>query len=461
MPELFSGTTGDTVLLDRAGREMSYRRITVQVLGGADTGASAVADGGEIAVGTGDGNDLKLSDPSVSRHHCVISVRAKGYQLADLGSTNGTLVVGIGVEKAWIKPGTIIDIGHTRLRFDVLDDRVRETLASEERWGRALGRSQGMRRIFALMPRLAATDSTVLLEGETGTGKSLLADVLHDASPRRAAPFMVVDCGAIPPTLIESELFGHEKGAFTGAVGARRGVFEAAAGGTVFLDEIGELPIDLQPRLLRALEDRVVRRVGGNEQVKLDVRLLAASNRDLRQEVNRGRFRSDLFYRLATVRLRVPPLRERRDDIAVLACHFWAQFAGDPGAAPPAELLADWLKREWPGNVRELRSAVERAVLFDDPAIWAEISTTISLPEERALDARGPDAPALAFDDAASFRVAKERAVGDWERAYVRELVRRHDGNLSRAARAARMDRNHLRELLRRHGVTAQDDTQG
>jgi DNA-binding NtrC family response regulator len=436
---------------------MSYRRISVHVVAGADAGASAIADGGEISVGTNPGNDLTLTDPSVSRHHCVIAVRARGYQLSDLGSTNGTQVAGIGIDRAYIKPGIVIDVGQTKLRFDVLDDRVHEPLASEERWGRALGRSAGMRRIFALLPKLAAADSTVLLEGETGTGKSLLADVIHDASPRRGAPFMVVDCGAIPPTLIESELFGHEKGAFTGAQAARRGVFEAAAGGTVFLDEIGELPLEMQPRLLRALDDRVVRRVGGNDQIRLDVRVIAATNRDLRAEVNRGRFRSDLFFRLATVRLRVPPLRERRDDIAVLACHFWAQFAGDAGAAPPAELLTDWLKREWPGNVRELRSAVERAVLFDDPAIWAEISTTISLPES----AREPAVTVEpVFDETASFRVAKEKAVAEWERAYVRELVRRHDGNLSRAARAARMDRNHLRELLRRHGLSAQDDTQ-
>jgi DNA-binding NtrC family response regulator len=458
MPAELSGTGDGTVLLDRTGREMSYRRISVHVLSGVDAGATAVADGGEIAIGTGPGNDLTLTDPSVSRHHCVIAVRARGYQLSDLESTNGTSISGIGIQNAWIKPGVVIDVGETKLRFDLHGDRVRETLATEERWGRALGRSQGMRRLFALMPRLAATDSTVLLEGETGTGKSLLADVLHDASPRRAAPFMVVDCGAIPPTLIESELFGHEKGAFTGAQSTRRGVFEAAAGGTVFLDEIGELPLDMQPRLLRALDDRVVRRVGGNEQIQLDVRVVAATNRDLRQEVNRGRFRSDLFYRLATVRLRVPPLRERRDDIGVLAGHFWTQFAGDSDAAPPAELLTDWLKREWPGNVRELRSAVERAVLFDDPAIWAEISTTISLPVPITGRPDGGAAAAVAFDETASFRVAKERAVAEWERGYVGELVRRHDGNLSRAARAARMDRNHLRELLRRHGVTAQDD---
>ena len=449
-----SATTGAaTVLLDRTGRELSYQRISLTVVAGVDLGRSASSEDGEISIGTAVGNDLTLTDPSVSRHHCVLAVGPRGYQLSDLGSTNGTMVAGVGVERAWLKPGAQIELGQTRLRVDVLDDRVREPLASEERWGRALGRSPGMRRIFAILPRLAGSDSTVLIEGETGTGKSLLAEVLHDASARRAAPFMVVDCSAIPPTLVESELFGHEKGAFTGATSARRGVFEAAAGGTLFLDEVGELPLEMQPKLLRALEDRVVRRVGGLETIRLDVRVIAATNRDLRKEVNRGRFRSDLFYRLNTLRLRVPPLRERREDIGVLAAHFYNQFAGDPTAAPPAELLTDWLKREWPGNVRELRSAVERAVLLDDPTIWAEISSTISLPVDAPAAFRAAD-----FDDAVSFRVAKERAVGDWERGWVRELVRRHDGNLSRAARAARMDRNHLRELVRRHGVTIADD---
>ncbi len=432
---------------------MSYQRLSVTVIAGADLGRSASSEDGEISIGTAAGTDLTLTDPSVSRHHCVLAVGPRGYQLADLGSTNGTMVGGIRVERAWVKPGALIDLGQTRLRVDVLDEHVREPLASEERWGRALGRSPGIRRIFAILPRLAASDSTVLIEGETGTGKSLLAEVLHDAGARRAAPFMVIDCAAIPPTLVESELFGHERGAFTGAVAARRGAFEAAAGGTVFLDEIGELPLEMQPKLLRALEDRVVRRVGGSEPIRLDVRVIAATNRDLRTEVNRGRFRSDLYYRLNTVRLRVPPLRDRREDIGVLAGHFYGQFAGDPTAAPPAELLTDWLKRDWPGNVRELRSAVERAVLLDDPLVWAEISSTISLPHDRPGASR-----ALDFDDAVSFRVAKERAVGEWERAWVRELVRRHDGNLSRAARAARMDRNHLRELLRRHGVSVTED---
>jgi DNA-binding NtrC family response regulator len=296
-----------------------------------------------------------------------------------------------------------------------------------------------------VLPRLAESDSTILLEGETGTGKGLLAEAIHEASPRAAGPFIVLDCGAIPPTLIESELFGHEKGAFTGAAAARTGGFEAARGGTVFLDEIGELPLDMQPKLLRALEDRVVKRVGGNEPVRLDIRIIAATNRDLRTEINQGRFRSDLYYRLNTFRLRIPPLRERRDDIALLVAHFYRQLSPG-GEPPPAELITELARHDWPGNVRELRAAVERAVLLGDPAVW------------RALC---DDAPPLAederFAEGTSFRAAKERAVAAWEREYTRALITRYGGNLSRAARAVRMDRNHLRELLRRHKISADD----
>ena len=206
----------------------------------------------------------------------------------------------------------------------------------------------------------------MLIEGETGTGKSLLAEAVHQQSRRAAGPFVVVDCGAIPATLIESELFGHEKGAFTGATQARVGHFEAAGGGTIFLDEIGELPLELQPKLLRVLEERVVRRVGGRDPLRVDVRVIAATNRDLRQEVNRGTFRPDLWYRLGTVKLAIPPLRERPEDIPRLVERFWGGLTGQPGAAPPRELLERFMRHPWPGNVRELRSAVERALLFGD-----------------------------------------------------------------------------------------------
>ena len=416
---------------------LTYRRFRVTALDGDNPGASATSDSTELAIGSADGNQLVLRDPTISRHHCAIRVTARGFQLRDLGSTNGTWLAGHLVESAYLRPGSTFRVGTTTIRFDHLDDEIRETLSDDDRFGDVLGQSPAMRRIFALLPRIAAADSTVLLDGETGTGKGLLADAIHRQSARAGGPFVVVDCASIPPSLIESELFGHERGAFTGAIAARAGAFESAEGGTIFLDEIGELPLDLQAKLLRALEDRVVKRIGATRTVRLDVRVIAATNRDLREEVNRGGFRADLFYRLDVVRLRVPPLRERREDIPLLVTHFYRSFTGDDGAVAPEALVAPLREHAWPGNVRELRSAVERAVLLADPALWLEPAAAGAPPD----------------DDRLSFRESKERAIASWERDYVIALLARHGGNLSRAARAARMDRAHLRELLRRYGA--------
>jgi DNA-binding NtrC family response regulator len=445
---------GTRALPGRA-RELTFRRFRLVVVAGADKGAEKVSDAPEFVIGTGDGNQLVLSDAAVSRHHCVITATPLGYLLRDLGSTNGTTLAGFRVESAYLKSGALIGVGESSLRFESLEEEIREELSEDDRYGRALGRSPAMRRIFALLPRIAASDSTVLLEGETGTGKGLLAEAIHQGSARARGPLVVVDCSSIPPTLIESELFGHEKGSFTGAHVARQGAFEAARGGTIFLDEVGELPLDMQPKLLRALEERLIKRIGATEAVRLDVRVLAATNRDLRQEVNRGAFRSDLFYRLNIVRLRIPPLRERREDIPFLVAHFYKQFVTEGDPNPPAELVATLTRQDWPGNVRELRSAVERSVLLGDPELWRELAAAPE-PAEGAAAQGAPDE--LDFDPSLSFRAVKERAVARWERAYVKELVRRSGGNLSRAARFARMDRNHLRELLRRHDVPVHDD---
>jgi DNA-binding NtrC family response regulator len=425
-------------------RELRFPRYRLTVIEGPDRDSAIDGGEAELSIGSAPANALILTDSAVSRHHIAITPTRRGHLVRDLGSTNGTAINGVVVERAYLAPGAVIAIGQSRLRFDALRGEERAALSSDARWGRALGTSEAMRRIFAVLPRLADSDATILLEGETGTGKGLLAEAIHDASPRADGPFIVLDCGAIPPTLIESELFGHEKGAFTGASAARIGGFEAARGGTVFLDEIGELPLDMQPKLLRAIEDRVVKRVGGNEAVRLDIRIVAATNRDLRTEINHGRFRSDLYYRLNTFRLRIPPLRERRDDVALLVAHFYNQLS--PGEPPPAALISELVRHDWPGNVRELRAAVERAVLLGDPAVWRSLSGEAS---GTAEDDR--------FVDGTSFRAAKERAVAAWERDYVRTLIARHDGNLSRAARAVRMDRNHLRELLRRHRITADE----
>ncbi|MDI1483599.1 sigma 54-interacting transcriptional regulator [Polyangium sp. y55x31] len=436
-------------------RECAITRFQLQVVSGPDLGRAIASDGQELAIGTADGNHLVLSDRSVSRHHCVISVTDQGFFLQDLGSRNGTTLSGFRVVAAYLNPGAVIGIGESTLRFEPLADEIVEPLAEEERLGRLLGQSTAMRRIFAALPRIAASDSTVLIEGETGTGKGLLAELLHQQSSRANGPLVVIDCSAIPPTLIEAELFGHAKGAFTGAQNARPGAFESAAGGTVFLDELGELPLDMQPKLLRALEERVIRRVGSLEPVKLDVRVIAATNRDLRQEVNRGAFRSDLFYRLNIVRIRLPPLRERREDIPLLISHFYAQLTRSGDTRPPSELVTAFSRQDWPGNVRELRAAIERAILMQDPALWFE-ATLGAAPSSSAP----PEPTVNIADDIAlgSFRAAKERTVARWERRFVETLLGQNGGNISRAARAARMDRNYLRELLHRHGVLATEE---
>ena len=450
-----SGRGGETHALPRTDR-LTFARCRLEVTGGPDQGQSFESDAREVVLGTVPGCQLVLTDPTVSRHHCSITATPAGFQVRDLGSTNGTRVGDLRVEAAYLPPRTTLRLGQTAVRFEALGDEVEEPLSADERFGHVLGRSAAMRRLFALVPTLAASSSTVLLEGETGTGKSLLARAVHEASPRSGAAFIVVDCGTIPPTLIESELFGHDKGAFTGAVRGRAGAFEAAQGGTLFLDEIGELPLEMQPKLLRALEERVVQRIGSTTPVALDVRVMAATNRDLHREVNRGTFRADLYYRLNVVRLRVPSLRERRDDVPLLVAHFYRQLTGRDDEGPPAELLASLLRQDWPGNVRELRGAVERAVLLAEAGLDDLLDPAPGPAAETASvpPAPGADEPFPAH----SFRADKERAVAAWERWFVTELVRRHDGNLTRAARAARMDRNHLRELLHRHGVRARED---
>jgi transcriptional regulator with GAF, ATPase, and Fis domain len=390
-----------------------------------------------VTVGTGSGQQLRLTDRCVSRHHCTIRVGEQGLVVEDLGSTNGTFVGGHRVTSAVIAPGDTLTLGETVLAVELMGDTVSEVLSPQDRFGRVLGRSVAMRRLFAILERVATSDANILIEGETGTGKSALAEAVHEASRRAGKPFVVVDCGALPGNLLESELFGHERGAFTGAVETRIGLFESAGGGTVLLDEIGELPLDLQPKLLRALERRVIRRVGSSREVAVDVRVIAATHRDLRREVNQGTFRSDLWYRLNTVRVVLPPLRERREDIAMLVASFYQELTNDPRATPSSELVRGMMRGMWKGNVRELRSAIERA-LVGAPMVEDEPSA-----EET-------------FDLELSFRAAKNRANTSWERRYLRELLAAHDGNVSRAARAAKMDRSHLSELVHRYGLGAE-----
>jgi DNA-binding NtrC family response regulator len=426
-----------------SSQKLKIARFRLRVVRGPDTGETRDSEGVEFTIGSAEGNHLTLNDPTVSRHHCVLEVAAEGVQIRDLGSTNGTLLNGHRILGAFVTPGVEIGLGESAVRFEQTNDSVFESLSQTDRFGPALGRSVQMRRLFAILDRVAPSEATVLIEGETGTGKGLLAEAIHMASPRRDGPFVVVDCAAIPPSLIESELFGHEKGAFTGAHSRRIGFFETGHTGTVFLDEIGELPLELQSKLLRVLENRVVYRIGTQTPIPIDVRIIAATNRDLRREVNRGAFRSDLWYRLNTVRVVVPPLRERREDIALLVAHFYQELSNTPNARCPEELIAAMQRSDWPGNVRELANAVERAIVFDDPNAW-----------HQATDP-SPEAESMAFDPSISFQASKMRAMAAWERQYLAQLIESFDGNISRAARAVRMDRSHLRTLLRRYQLRA------
>jgi transcriptional regulator with AAA-type ATPase domain len=402
------------------------------VVNGPDRGRVVPLATGELLIGRRPDSAVQLSDLAVSRRHGLIRVGAHGVSLLDLDSRNGTTVNGVRVKEAFLELGALIGVGRSIIRFAPCQLGVDALICD----------SAPMRRVAELLPQLAGSTCTVLIAGETGTGKGLVARALHERGPRAARPFVTVDCGALPASLIESELFGHERGAFTGAERVRLGAFEAAQGGTVFLDEIGELPLELQPKLLRALEERRVRRLGSSDEIALDVRVLAASNRDLVHEVACKRFRADLFYRLQVVTLTIPPLRERREDIPLLAAQFYRRGAGLATAEPPPGLLAMLAARDWPGNVRELRSAIERVLVLGEwPAPSQPVATTVAEP----------------VSGQPTFRARKEQLVEAWERDYVRALLVRHAGNLSRAAREVQMDRNHLRKLAERYGIVAHE----
>ena len=397
--------------------------------------------GGEVcALGSAETNDLVIEDPTVSRFHCQISIEQDGARIRDLGSRNGTVVDGVHVRDALLRDGSLIHLGSASVLFRLGTESVTLTVSERTQFGSLVGHSVAMRSVFTLLERAASTDATILVEGETGTGKGAAVEAIHRLSRRHAGPFLVVDCGAIPSNLLESELFGHERGAFTGAEGRRTGVFEDADGGTVFLDEIGELPVELQPKLLRVLETREIRRLGSSTHRPVNVRMIAATNRDLRAEVNQGRFRADLFYRLAVLKITMPPLRQRPEDLPVLA----EQVLRNLGASPEetarllTPLFIQRLQRgSWPGNVRELRNHLERCIVFqgDEPAASTETG----------------GAPADEIDYDAPYAENRRRAILAFERRYVEGLLRRHGENVTRAAEGAGMTRVHLHRLRRRH----------
>jgi len=411
--------------------------VTLVVVAGPDAGLSAPVDG-PLHVGSSSHADLQLSDPTVSRRHLFVQPSAVGVRCFDRDSRNGTWLGRMRVHDVEIGPGEELRIGETVLqleqRVDVGETAPQPPEQIHRSFGRFLGSSEVMQPLYRTLHKLVDIDATVLLEGESGSGKELLAEAIHEKGARAGGPFVVVDCGALPAELIESELLGHEAGAFTGATGSRPGAFEQADGGTIFLDEIGELPLPMQTRLLRVLDRGTVQRVGGAETIEVDVRVVAATNRNLEREVEEGRFRLDLFHRIAVVMVQVPPLRERGEDVVRIAQHFARTF-GRPEVLDEAE--RDRLRRmRWRGNVRELRNHVERLVLLGEAA---------------ALVAGGAEEEELSFHGIAKagmpYRKARALLLERFSREYTDDMLRRHDDNVSEAAKAAGIARRYFQRL--------------
>jgi DNA-binding NtrC family response regulator len=430
------------------------------VVDGFDQGRELRIDGGEplrLLVGKGPTSDLKLVDPAVSRRHLAVEVDRGRLRITDLGSTNGTRIDDREIVDAFARGGEVLRIGGTSLRIERIPAVGGEGAAqapAPSSFARVVGASPAMRRLYPLCERLAASHVPVIVEGETGTGKEALAEALHEAGPRAAAPFVVFDCTAVPATLVESELFGHERGAFTGASAARKGVFELAEGGTLLIDEIGDLDLALQAKLLRAVERSEVRRVGASKPIRCQVRLLAATRRDLEREVQAGRFRDDLFHRLAVARIELPPLRKRREDIPLLARHFWREMGG-PAEGPPPGLLDAWVDHPWPGNVRELRNAVARRIALGDldgmprpgggDGDGGPAATTGDPGDADRLDIGAVLAMNLPYPK------ARRAVLGAFVRRYVARALAASGGNVAAAAAASGIARRYF-QILRDRG---------
>lgn len=434
MTELVTRPTG--------GPLRTVRRFRVEVTAGPSAGTEWSEAAERCAIGLHPSNDLVLDDPTVSRFHCELAITGDRLRLRDLGSRNGTWSGGTSVVEGSVATGTTLVLGQSQVRVTVDSGSAEIPASNRDSFGSLVGATPQMRELFSLLERLAASDATVLVEGETGTGKEGVAEAIHDASERaRRGKFVVVDCSAIPDNLLESELFGHEAGAFTGATSRRIGAFEDASGGSLFLDELGELPMELQPKLLRALESREIRRVGGRDTIPCDLRIIAATNRDLRGEVNKGTFRADLYYRLAVVRVELPPLRARAADIPLLVDHLLGRLGATPELrallTAPA-FLAELATAPWPGNVRELRNHLEQCVVYG---------------ERRAIGsiARGPTT--MPPGQSLPYELARKHAIEAFERDYVTALLAAAGDNVASAARAAGVNRGYLHRLLRRHGL--------
>ncbi len=431
------------VRLDRASGTLKERRYQATVVFGPDLGLTREITG-RLTVGTHVDAGLPLKDTTVSRYHVEFEAKPDGVRVRDLESTNGTYLGATRISEVVVEHEAVLSVGKTQLKISMLEADLGLPTA-EPNFGAAVGASTAMKQLFGILHKVSPTDSTVLLLGETGTGKEVLAKAIHQHSGRANQPFVVVDCGAVAPTLIESELFGHVRGSFTGAVADRNGAFLEADGGTIFLDEIGELPLELQPKLLRALEAGQIRRVGEDKTRRVDVRVIAATHRDLDKEVESGRFRRDLYYRLAVVLVSVPPLRDRLEDLPLLVSHF-VHSMGRGDFELNRQLMARFASYHWPGNVRELRNLIERALAGAD--VDPRPPTEAAATKPRPVPAGGEltDLP---------FKEAKERLVESFTKDYLVALLEKCDGNISQAAREAGIARNYVHRLVQKYSLKA------
>jgi DNA-binding NtrC family response regulator len=404
-------------------------------------GHSFTIDVDALVVGRDEGAGIVLADPEVSAFHCELRAVSEGVLVKDLGSTNGTFLGPVRVREA-----IELTMGRSKILIEP-QAKHRVDVGYSDRFGPLVGSSPRMRRVFGILDKVAATPLSVLIVGETGTGKELVAKAIHDASEQKGGPFIVVDCGSIPSSLAESILFGHERGAFTGANERRKGALAEADGGTLFLDELGELPVELQPRLLRALSEKQVKRVGASAFEPIDVRVLAATRRDLVAEMNAGRFRSDLFFRIAQVRVELPPLRDRLSDLPLLV----EEVCRRVGKPEHTQSVLVWIEQrmashDWPGNVRELVNiASVAATLADEPGAIDDVLTLAR--SDAPGDISRSDGGATAFGE------SKRVAITAFERSYFTSLATRCKGNVSEMARQCGMERHHVRAYLRKYGL--------
>jgi DNA-binding NtrC family response regulator len=475
------------------------RHIELEVLDGEAAGRRFSSDRPNVRMGADPMCDCVLRDPTVSRNHAELRARGiGGVTLVDLNSTNGTYLDDDSrVDQAVLEDGQIFRLGRTRIRYTERFEKVLIPQTERTRYDNIVGQSPGIRQIFSILDRVSPSELSVVIEGETGTGKEVIAKAIHDHSLRSDGPFVVFDCSAFPPSLLESQLFGHEKGAFTGAVGRHRGVFERADGGTLFFDELGEMEIEFQAKFLRALETGTIRRVGAEKTMKVDVRIVAATNRNLQQMVANKKFRSDLFYRLAQVRFLLPALRDRVEDILPLVEHFLELQAERSGRRPTLEPEALQVLEgySWPGNIRELRNAIEKAVAMSTegvitaeyfaqevaaqaashammhggspslaeptmpsvtpPAMPGVTASTANLGDQKFARVTAP----LVDEEGAvlPFKDVKEEVISAFERQYIELLLDSTRMNISKAARRAGIDRRHFYRLLKKHEIDTDD----